>query len=96
MLTYEQSAALMNDPVFVDRIKVALLKYADFISNEATGTTAHNTRLRWAQQTMQAPNNMAQSYAPPVVMDTAVQTQGSAISDTDLQSAVETTVNKML
>lgn len=95
-LTYEQSATLMNDPVFVDRVKVACLKFADFILNEASTVAGHSSRYRWAQQAISSPNSAAQTVAPPTVMDTAVQADGAAITDTALQTAVETTVNRMI
>ena len=95
-MDYEQSAALMNEPTFVNRVKVACLKYADFILNEATSVPAHNARLRWAQSATTSPDSIAQQLAPPVVMDVKVQEQGSAITDADLQSSVETTVNRLL
>ena len=47
-LTYTASAALMADVDFVNRVKVACLRYADFIFNEAINTPAHSTRIRWA------------------------------------------------
>jgi hypothetical protein len=95
-LTYEQSAGLMKDPAFVDRVKVACLKYADFILNEPASTPAHSTRIRWAQTTTTSPDNAAQTLAPPVVMDTQVQQDGAAITDAALQTSVETTVNRLM
>jgi hypothetical protein len=95
-LDYAQSAALMNDPAFVSRVKVAVLKFADYIMGEAVDTPAHNTRLRWAQTAFTSPDNVSQNLAPPVVMDTQVQDDGAAITDTALQTTVETVVNKLL
>jgi len=95
-LTYADSAALMTDGPFISRVKVACLKYADFILNEATSTTGHNTRIRWAHQATSNPDLTAQQTTPPVVMDAAVQTNGSTITDADLQVAVETTINKLM
>jgi hypothetical protein len=95
-LDYAQSAALMKNPAFIDRIKVACLKYANYILNEPTNTPAHSSRLRWAQTTTTSPDYTAQTITPPVVMDDAVQEEGDAISDADLQTAVETTVNKLI
>ena len=45
---------------------------------------------------MITPDNAAALVAPTVVLDPAVQTDGSAITDTALQSATENAVNKML
>lgn len=95
-LTYTEAAQLMGDPVFTDRVKVAILKYSDFILNEAPGTPAHSTRYRWAQNATANPISVAQSITPPVVMDGQVQTDGAAITDEALQTTVETTVNRLL
>lgn len=95
-MTYEESAALMTDNTFRGRIKVAVLKYAGFILEEPASTTAHNTRVKWGQQTFQNPDMSAQQIQPVVVMDPAIQTGGSAIDDAALQSAVEAAVNKMI
>jgi hypothetical protein len=95
-MTYTESAALMTDPDFRGRIKVACLKYADSIVGEPTGTAAHNTRLRWAQNCLQNPDMVATQVQPPTVMDAAVQTAGAEIGDTELQGSVEVTVNKMM
>ena len=95
-MTYDESAALMLDPDFIGRVKVACLRYATYIFDEAATTPAHNSRMRWAQGTMVAPESVAISTTPPTVMDTAVQEAGPAITDAALQSAVENTVNKLL
>lgn len=96
MLTYQQSAALMRDPDFIARVKVACLKFADSITNELQTTPAHNTRLRWAQSTMQQPDQTAQQTTPPTVMDAAVQEAGATIDDAALQGSVEAVINKLL
>jgi hypothetical protein len=95
-MTYEESAALMIDMTFRGRVKVAVLKYADFIMNESPGVTAHNARVRWAAQTYQQPDRTAQETQPPAVMDSNVQTHGANVTDELLQSAVEATVNKLI
>lgn len=95
-MTYTESNDLMNDPVFRGRVKVAALKYADSITNEASVVPAHTSRLRWAQQCMQQPEQMANTLTPPTVMDPAVQGAGPNIDDVALQGAVEAIVNKMI
>lgn len=95
-MTYEESNALMSDPAFRGRVKVACLKYADSISNEASNVPAHNTRLRWAQECMNQPDGMAMRIQPPTVMDAAVQDAGEDITDAALQGSVEAVVNKLL
>lgn len=95
-LTYDESAALMNDFQFRGRIKVAALHYADYILNEAPGTPAHSSRTRWAGDTYRNPEQASIALHPPVVMDAAVQDAGAAVTDTALQTAVEGVVNKLL
>lgn len=95
-LTYEDSATLMVDQAFRGRVKVACLKFADYIHNEANTVPAHNTRLQWARSAFANPEQVAFQVQPPTVMDAAVQTAGAAITDAALQSAVEGVVNKML
>lgn len=95
-MTYEESATLMTDIVFRNRIKVACLKFADYILVEPQNTPAHNTRSKWASNTFNQPDLAAQQVQPPTVMDPAVQTAGAAITDAALQSAVEGVVNKLL
>lgn len=95
-MTYEESAALMADAQFRGRIKVAAIKFADAIIGEPETTAAHQTRLRWAQDTFRQPDLAAMQLQPPVVMDAAVQSAGANIDDGGLQAAVETVVNKML
>jgi hypothetical protein len=96
MLTYQESSDLMKDPTFLGRIKVACLNFATYISNETPNVPAHNTRYRWAQGTMGSPESVAANIAPTVVMDDNVQAEGAAISDKDLQTAVEIAVNKLM
>jgi hypothetical protein len=95
-LTYQDSSALMQDQTFVGRVKVGCLQYADYIVNEAPSVAAHNTRYRWAQNTMNDPDAVAAKLAPTVVMDPNVQSAGAAIDDATLQTAVETAVNKLM
>lgn len=101
-LTYQESATLMGDFDFRGRIKVACLKFADSIIGELPSTPAHNSRYKWAQQAMQAPEATAQQVQPPTVMDSAVQTAGvdangkSLITDAALQGSVEAVVGKTL
>lgn len=95
-LTYQESAQLMGDIAFNGRIQVACLHFAEYIVGEAPSTPAHTTRMRWAQGTFQNPTAAATQVQPATVMEPGVQAQGAAISDPDLQTAVETAVNKMI
>ena len=95
-MTYDESAALMQDFQFRGRIKVACLTFAAYIFNEAASVAGHSSRLRWAQQTFMNPDQSATQAHAPVVMDAAIQAAGAAVDDPALQTAVENVVNKML
>jgi hypothetical protein len=95
-LTYEQTYDLTKDTVFRGRVSVACCHYATYITDEDASIPAHSTRYRWAQQTLLNPETAVNQCINTVVNDGAVQADGSAITDTALQSAVETAVNKLL
>lgn len=95
-LTYSDSAALMQDVEFRGRVKVASLKFAQYIVNEQPNVEAHSARYRWAQSVFAQPDFVAANITPMVVMDPSVQQDGAAVSDAALQSAVEGVVNKIL
>ena len=95
-MTYQESAALMTDIQFRDRIKVAALVLAEYYLTEDPATTAHNSRYKWGQQVFLTPDAIASQLQPATVMDPQVQTDGSAITDDLLKSAVEGIVNKII
>lgn len=95
-IDYLASNALMFDENFRGRSRVACLHYATYISGEAASVPAHATRMRWAQQTIANPDTSLAQIMTTLVMDDKVQTAGAAITDPDLQSAVETSVNKFI
>ncbi len=95
-MTNLEQAALTKDIEFRDRIKISLLHYSDYIAGEATNTPAHNTRLKFSTDVYENPDQVAAKLQPSVVMDAKVQEQGAAISDADLQTSVESTVNKRM
>lgn len=95
-MTYDESSQLMMDSAFGGRIKVAVLKYAAYIQDEATSVPAHSSRLRWAQGAFQNPTMTATQIQPPTVMTPQVQSAGAEVTDANLQTAVESVVSKFL
>ena len=93
-LTYDESAALMNDPAFRGRVKVSMLRYCDTILIEADSVMGHTSRVRWAQQAMQQPEMWVGQLQPNVVMDPAIQEAGAAATDPQVQAATEAVINK--
>lgn len=95
-LDYAQSAALMADGAFGDRVKVACLHFAAYVVDEPSNVAAHSTRVKWGHATLLNPDSAVTQVVPTVVMDAQVQADGSAITDQNLQTAVESAVNKLL
>jgi hypothetical protein len=95
-LTYEETFALMSDAVFRGRVNIACVNFARYITDEAANVPAHSTRVRWAQNTLVNPEVAVNQVIPTVVTDGQVQADGAAITDPNLQTAVETAVNKLL
>ena len=95
-LSYDDSQKLMNDFEFRGRIKVAALHFAAYILSEANNVPAHNTRYKWAQNTYQQPDMVAQQIHPAVVMEDSIQAGGGGVDDLTLQSAVESVINKVI
>lgn len=95
-LTYEETAELMKDQIFRSRVTVACTKYASYITDEQPNVPAHPTRYKWAQQTLVAPDVSANNVMPTVVWDASVQVSGAAVTDPELQGAVEIAVQKLI
>lgn len=94
VMSKEESAALINDPVFRGRVKVACLQYADSILANPSGRTF--TVLQWGRNTLLQPDQAAGNVVGATVIDGAVQSAGKNVTDEDLQRAVEVQVNKIM
>jgi hypothetical protein len=86
----------MSDMTFRGRVKVACIRYADSIVISNVAVSTHTAAVKWAFRCFQVPDTVAGEVQSPTVMDGKVQTAGSAVTDQDLQSAVETTVGKVI
>jgi len=95
-ITYAESAELMRDATFQGRCEIACLHFASYISGEASDVPAHATRMRWAQATFANATQSVAQIMPVLIIDDKVQASGAEITDPDLQSAVETSVNKFI
>jgi len=85
-LTLDESAQLINNTQFRGRVKVAALKYASYL---ALQPNPNLSRSRWIQQTIQQPDQTAQTITPAVVMNVNVQNLGANIDDDNLMAAVQ-------
>lgn len=92
-LSLDQSAQLMKDFTFLGRVKSAALTYAQYLSLQPANSGA---KVRWMQQTMNQPDQMAQQLVSPVVLNPNVQQAGSTIDDPGLQAAVQSVADVMM
>lgn len=95
-IDYATSADLMRDPVFLGRCRIAVLHFAGYISGEDPTTPAHTSRLKWSQSAIINADAEVNQVMPILIMDPVIQGYGSSISDPDLQTAMETAVNKTI
>jgi|SRR5262245_1195164 len=105
-LDYKQSAQLRTNITFQGRIASAALKWAgSILANSAVDLTQTVKRkeINYAEALVLNANAKAAELQPMVVQDPAVQgadldpeTGDSTIPDTQLQSAVEYTIQKIL
>lgn len=87
--TYSDLTALAQSTTFQNRVVYALGKFANFILGEPTTAPDHANRLRFAQHVQADPNAVMLSLMPQIIQQTAVINAGANISDTDLQTTVE-------
>lgn len=102
MATYSDLATIRNSSVFLDRCTIAVTKYAQFIIGESASTTDHNRRFNWASHAILSPGSTASQLANAIVLDPTFTeladgtTSIDTITDTQMQSAVEATINATL
>lgn len=94
-MTQEESAALMNDPVFRGRVKVCALNYAQYLTLQAA-TASSNAKMKWMQATIAGPDQMAATLTPPVVLNPNVQIAGAEVTDADLMAAVQAVADMIM
>jgi len=92
-MTLEESAALMIDPTFISRVKVAALSYATNLNLQAG---LARSRQLWIQQTLLMPDATASQLVPATVMNVNVQGAGASVTDENLQAAVQVVADSMM
>jgi hypothetical protein len=95
-LTYEETFELMKDQAFRGRVTVSCAKFASYIADEAPNVPAHPTRYKWSMTTLVNPEGATAQVIPTVVWDASVQASGIAVTDAELQGAVENAVQKLI
>ena len=92
-LSLDQEAQLMKDLTFLGRVKAAAITYAQYLTLQPSNSAS---RANWIQATMNQPDMMAQKLVSAVVVNPNVQMAGSAISDPELQAAVQVCADALM
>jgi len=102
-IDYDQAGALQTNIPFGLRVKVALVKFANYIADEAPTVAQHAARWRWASNTLNDLDGTARKLQQNVVMQQSIldadidATDGdSTVDDATLQTAVETVANQFI
>jgi hypothetical protein len=93
--TYSQSAAWKNSSDCIDRVTIAVFKYAQYLIGQAGNATLKQGM--WARNAYQAPGGVAAGFLSAVAFDAGVMaTLPTAPTDAVLQTATETAINATL
>lgn len=96
MTPYAFEMQTAQNPAFLQRIQIALATFAEYIFNEAPGTTYHSQRYAWAKNAIFQLSNIANQIACGVVLDPNVATNLNFSTDAEIQAAVEAQCNTLL
>ena len=98
--TYLELSALTKTSNFVDRVTVAVTRYAQFILGENPATNDHQRRFNWARSAITSPSGTAGQILYAIALDAAIKNQDplnfATTSDATVQTVVETAVNQYL
>lgn len=89
MATLLERANLVQDADFIKRCSQAVVKFAVYILNETPAAANHKARHRWASAAILNPMATASAIAPAVTLEASVDYGLGAVTDGDLQIAVE-------
>lgn len=98
--TYLELSALTKTSNFVDRVTVAVTRYAQYIIGENPATADHQHRFSFARSAITSPSGTAGQILYAVVMDAAIKNQDplnfTSTTDATVQTVVETAINQYL
>jgi hypothetical protein len=101
MANYTDLATLRKDATFKARVEIAVAKYALYIMDESPAMASHKVRFAWASNALLNPGSVGEGLIPSIVLDGTVAAAYASknqadITDAQLQSAVEASVNRFL
>lgn len=90
-ISYEVLASRTG--IMQGRIKIAVMKYAVYIYNEAGNTANHTNRLNWANDALNSPDSMSGRCLAFVLGNQDFIDADVGLSDSALQGIVEGVIN---
>lgn len=95
-VAYADLMALAANPLFLQRLQVAVAKFAMSILNELPNTPNYAARYAWAKNTILNTTFIVQSLAPAIVVDATISTKLMGASDQEIQAAMDAIAPKLL
>jgi predicted Zn-dependent protease len=95
-LSYTQVYGLTDNGAVHQRMLIAVAIAAQAVFVESPATQDHALRLSWAQKAIANVPDMARKMTIGVLTDPVIQVSLPSISDTEVQTAVDTLVNQFL
>ena len=89
-MTFEEGYALANDPVFQQRVTVALVHSAVDVMAEASNTVGHTARMDYAGKVLATPEVEGMNMALGVVTNPAIT---ASSTDNDIQFTINSLWN---
>jgi hypothetical protein len=97
MATYAEIITLSRDAAFLGKLEVAVVKYAEYILNEAANVDYHTVRARWADSVVTSgAGGVVSRIALPVALDSVIQDNLNTYTDAQLQAAAEVRIQRIM
>lgn len=93
-MTYTEAAALERNTWFVERVRVAVSTYANYLLNTPVEDPQYAAKLAQAQQLSKQNTLVVSTLMFTLSGDAEVQAAGPCIADSSLQMIVEKTIQK--
>ena len=93
-MTYTEAAALERNTWFVERVRVAVSTYANYLLNTPAEDPQYQAKIAQAQQLSKQNALVVSTLLFTLCGDAEVQAAGPCIADAQLQAIVEKTIQK--
>lgn len=93
-MTYTEAAALERNTWFVERVRVAVSTYANYLLNTPVDDPQYGSKIALAQKLASQSQLVVSTLMFTLSGDAEVQAAGPCIADAQLQAIVEKTIQK--